>query len=93
MLGTGGGKSPNLIHKPQNQIREFHPLDRLLPLSLPLPDPTLDHQKLVKSPIADWNSDTSSHLNKVTANEHHRRHCSVQFNILFIKLATPSGED
>jgi hypothetical protein len=43
-FGTGGGKSRNLIHKPQNQIREFRPLDRLPPLLLPLPDTTIDHR-------------------------------------------------
>lgn len=57
MSGTGGGESPNLIHKPQSQTCEFHPLDRLPSFIKLLPDTTIDRRTNGKSPIADWNSE------------------------------------
>ena len=88
--GTGGGKSRNLIHKPENQCFEFHPLGRLPPLILP--STRYDHRPAfkLKSPIADWNSDTGSLVNKVTARKHHQRR---EFNSRFFvsETGTPSG--
>ncbi len=68
-------------------------MDRLPPLFLAInPSATIDRfYQRAKSPIADWNSDTSSNFEQVSAN---KASSATSVNSkFFIKIVeTPSGE-
>jgi len=92
MTSADVGKSPNLSHEPKPVFQNSSSVQWLgCRHQIAKPDTTIDRRSSAKSPIAEWNSDASSNLNKVTENEASSA-VTVASKFFVGKLETPSGD-